>query len=88
MNATIYKFPTKETSEVAPLQLPLFFEQEIEVLLICVNTFSDEKHDWDSISGVDPSLAIACLNVAKNSWYFSDGFLDIIDDMLNNVIGL
>lgn len=85
MNATIYQFPTKEVIEEKPLELPLFFDHEIEVLLICVNTFSEEKYDWETISTVDPILAIGCLNIAKSSWYFSDDFIDIIEDMLSNV---
>lgn len=85
MNATIYQFPTKEQLEEKPLELPLFYEHEIEVLLICVNTFSDQVYDWETISNVEPELAIGCLRVAKTSWYFSDEFIDIIDDMLNNV---
>ena len=88
MNATIYKFPTKDTLEDKTLELPLFFEHEIEVLLMCVNTFSEEDHDWDSISRVEPSLAVDCLNIAKNSWYFSEDFLDIVEDMLRNVKGV
>lgn len=85
MNATIYQFPSKEQLEEKPIELPLFYEHEIEVLLICVNTFSDQIFNWDTISSVDPILAVGCLSVAKNSWYFSDEFIDIIDDMLNNV---
>ena len=88
MNATIYQFPTKEQLEEKPIELPLFFEHEIEVLLICVNTFSDERYSWETICNVDPSLAVGCLNIAKTSWYFSEDFIDIVEDMLNNVKGL
>ena len=87
MNATIYKFPNKEAVEEQPLELPLFFEHEIEVLLICVNIFGDNVYDWNTINTVDPKVAIECLQLAKDSWYFSDGFVDIIDDMLSNVKG-
>ena len=88
MNATIYKFPTKEQLEDIPLELPLFYEHEIEVLLTCVNIFCDVKYDWESISKIEPLIAVGCLQAAKTSWYFSDDFLDIIDDMLSNVKGL
>lgn len=85
MNAIIYNFPNKNQEEK---QLQLFHSYEIEVLLICVNTFSDAYYDVNNMDQIDIDVVIACLKEAKKSWYFSPDFVKIIGDMLNSVESL
>jgi hypothetical protein len=84
MNATIYKFPSKDKNEVQPT-LQLFNDREIDVLITCVNFFSEYIYEWENIDTIDPQLAINCLLEAKMSWYFSEEFINIVDNILLNV---
>lgn len=85
MTATIYNFPSSipETQYL----VRLYNDTEVEVLLACLNIFSqdDIKYHFGLLEEIDPMLAIFCLRQGKDSNFFSSDFKTIIEIILNNV---
>ena len=85
MSATIFNFPIRNRN--ISYNVKLFNEEEADVLLICVNTFSnlDFKFNYYTLDKIDSALAINCLDTANYSTFFSKRFKNIISNILNNV---
>ena len=85
MTATIYNFPSNVP--VTQYLVRLYNDAEVEVLLACLNVFSqdDIKYHFGLLEEMDPMLAIFCLRQAKDSYFFSTDFKIVVDIILNNV---
>ncbi len=85
MVATIYNFPNKKQEPTYNVRL--FNEEEADVLLICMNIFSeyDHKFNYDNLDTISSFVAIECLEIALSSGFFVDSFKNIISIILQNV---
>ena len=85
MTATIYKFPSQEKETT--YRIPLYNDQEIEVVLICVNVFCEDdlKYDLDTLNFLDPLVVIDCLKMALVSNIFSERFKSYVKTVMKNI---
>jgi len=86
MSAKILQFTPLLKNKVE--KIPLYNEEQITVLFICVNTFFEEKTKYgaDDISTVEPSTALKCLKSALEADIFSDRFRSIVQEIINNAV--
>lgn len=86
MTATIYSFPKQQEQE-KKFRIPLYTDQEIEVVLICVNLFydSDIRYNTDTLNLLDPTYVIECLKMGLVANIFNEKFRFFIKSILKNV---
>ena len=85
MTAQVYKFP--EIQKNFGFKIPLYTETEIEISVLCVNSFSclPNKINEKNLGELDPKFVIESLQKAKHCQYITTHTKKIIDKILNNV---
>ena len=88
MKSNIIKFP-KQFRKSTPLgvAIKLYSEEEIHVVLFCLNLFGDneQKYSKKDLRSLDPIYALECLRIAKGSSLLSYEAKTSISFIMKNV---
>ncbi|NBO99946.1 MAG: hypothetical protein EBU90_07425 [Proteobacteria bacterium] len=85
MTAKILEFPKTEKSY--GFKIPLYSNIEIEISLLCINSFSTHpnKITAKNLSDIDPKFVIESLTKGRQCQHITPLSKRIIDKILNNV---
>lgn len=85
MTAKILEFPKIEKNY--GLKIPLYTDIEIEISVLCINSFSSypQKITQKDLGDIDPTFVIDSLRRGRACQYITPLSKRIIDKILNNV---
>jgi hypothetical protein len=88
MTANIVTFPKKfQKSTPLGVVIKLYTEEEIEMVLFCLNIFGDQDNSYakEDLRSVDPHFTLDCMGKAYSSYLLSPDAKSIIHYIMKNV---
>jgi len=88
MTAEILKFPKQfQKTTTLGLAIKLYTEEEIDMVLFCLNIFGDENKSYkkEELRAIDPYFALSCMKKAHSSHLLSPDAKSMIHYIMQNV---